>query len=81
MKKSVLKKYAKLIIKKGVNLKKGQELTMYCSCNQEPFASMIVEAAYKAGCKKVTIHWLSDMADKIKYKYATLSLSFVFLYK
>ena len=70
MKKSVLKKYAKLIIKKGVNLQKGQELTIYSACNQEAFTSMIVEEAYKAKCKKVTVRWTSDMTDKHSYKYA-----------
>ena len=72
MKKSVLKKYAKLIIKKGVNLQKGQELTIYSACNQEEFTSMIVEEAYKAKCKKVTVRWTSDMTDKQTYKYANV---------
>ena len=72
MKKSVLKKYAKLIIKKGVNIQKGQELTIYSACNQEEFTSMIVEEAYKAKCKKVTVRWTSDITDKQTYKYANV---------
>ena len=46
MKKSILKKYAELIIKKGVNLQKGQELTINASIESAPLVEMIVREAY-----------------------------------
>lgn len=72
MKKSILKKYADLLIKKGVSLKKGQELNLYINLDQQPLAKCITEAAYKAGARKVNIYWNDDEIKKLDYKYQTV---------
>ncbi len=78
MKKSVLKKYAELIVKKGVNLQKGQEAMVFAELDQPEFVQMVVEAAYKAGASKVVVEWSHEPLSKLHYRYRTVkSLSFV----
>ena len=55
MKKTVLKKYAKLIVERGVNVNKGQEVIIVAELDQPEFVTMVVDAAYKAGASKVTV--------------------------
>ena len=42
MKKSVLRNYAKLIARKGVNIQKGQEVIIYADLDQPDFVTMLV---------------------------------------
>ena len=52
MKKSRLKKYAKLIVKCGLNVQKGQLVFIDCGLDQPEFVAMVVEECYKSGAKK-----------------------------
>lgn len=47
--------YAKIIVKKGVNIKKGQCLGIKTSIATYPFAALIAKEAYKEGAKYVNI--------------------------
>ena len=53
MKKTVLKKYARLIARKGANVQKGQEVVINCELDQPEFTKMLAEECYKLGSKKV----------------------------
>lgn len=57
MKKTVLREYARLIVRCGVNVQKGQEVIVYADLDQPEFVRMVVEEAYKAKAKKVTVEW------------------------
>ena len=57
MKKTVLREYAKLIVKSGINVQKGQEVIVYADLDQPEFVQMVVEEAYKCKAKKVTVEW------------------------
>ena len=48
MKKTVLREYAKLLVRCGVNIQKGQDLMIYAGLDQPEFVQMVVEEAYKA---------------------------------
>lgn len=72
MKKSMLKKYANLLINKGVALKKGQVLYLTINVDQSEFAEIITKEAYKAGAKKVYIFWNDDAINKLSYKYQSI---------
>ena len=48
MKKSVLREYARLVVRVGVNIQKGQDLQVYADLDQPEFVQMVVEEAYKA---------------------------------
>jgi len=74
MKKSVLKKYAGLIVKKGVAVQKGQEVLVVAELDQPDFVAMVVEAAYKAGAAKVTVDWHHQPLEKIHVRGRSLKV-------
>ena len=69
MKKSDLKKYAKLIAQVGANVQKGQQVKINVSVENSEFALMVVEECYKAGASKVSIDWAVDGLGLLNYKY------------
>ena len=72
MKKTVLKEYAKLIVRCGVNVQKGQEVIIHSDLDQPEFVQMVVEEAYKAKAKKVTVEWNYQPLAKIHVRYQTV---------
>ena len=48
MKKTVLREYAKLIVRVGGNVQKGQTVVINAGLEQPEFVQMVVEEAYKA---------------------------------
>ncbi len=72
MKKSVLRQYAKLIVRCGVNVQKGQEVLIYAGLDQPEFVAMVVEEAYKAKAKQVTVEWSYQPLAKIHTRYQTV---------
>ena len=68
MKKSTIKKYAKLIVRVGANVKKGQTVNIYASVDQAPFATMLMDEAYKAGAKKVNLEWSCESTYKVRVR-------------
>ena len=67
-----LENYADLIIKVGVNLKKGQGLEIACPVEKHDFARALAKAGYKAGAKIVKIRWMDEEIEKLNYQYASL---------
>ena len=72
MKKSVMRRYAKLIAKCGVNVQKGQEVEILTQFDQPEFIRMLVEECYKLGAKKVIVDWTDQKTSKIHVKYRSL---------
>ena len=72
MKKSVLRDYAKLIVKMGVNVQKGQDVLITANVNDNYFVKYIVEEAYKAKARLVTVDWISDEVSNITYRKASI---------
>lgn len=69
MKKTILKAYAELIVKTGINLQKGQSVNLQVPVDQEEFAAMIVEQCYKNGAKRVYIDWISQRTERAAFRY------------
>ena len=65
MKKSVLRKYAKLTAKVGANVQKGQDVVIIASVDQEELVAYIVEECYKLGARQVMVEWGSDKVSKV----------------
>ena len=65
MKKTVLREYAKLIVRCGANVQKGQDVMIYAGLDQPEFVKMVVEEAYKAKARKVIVEWSYDALAKI----------------
>ena len=72
MKKSILRSYAKLIVRCGVNVQKGQEVQVYADLDQPEFVQMVVEEAYKAKAKEVVVNWNYQSLAKIHYRYQSV---------
>ena len=69
MKKTVLRKYAKLIATVGVNVQKGQEVFIAADLDQPEFVAMVVEECYRAGAKKVVVDWDYQPLAKLHYRW------------
>ena len=68
----IFEKIAKLAVNVGINLQKGQEVTLTISTNADYLAPYIVEEAYKAGAKKVDINWYNDKTSRLGMEYCDL---------
>lgn len=68
MKKSLIKKYAKLIVKVGANVQKGQSVVVSCDVGQADFCAIVVDECYKAGAKYVTVQWSDDKTLRLKFR-------------
>ena len=69
MNKTILRNYAKLIVKMGVNVQKGQDVIINASVDDNYFVKYVVEECYKAKARKVTVEWSSDDVARLHYKY------------
>ncbi|MBQ7669851.1 MAG: aminopeptidase [Clostridia bacterium] len=65
MKKTVLRQYARLIVRKGVSTKKGDSVLIVAELDQPEFVKMVVEECYKAGAAEVSVDWRYDPLGKI----------------
>ena len=73
MKKTILRKYAKLAVRTGVNLKKGQGCAIYAQVEQHEFAEMVAEEAYRAGAKWVQVFWQDQAVRKLDLRHQTVT--------
>ena len=72
MKKSVLRQYAKLIVRCGVNIQKGQDLIVHAGLDQPEFVQMVVEEAYKAKAREVIVEWGYQPLTKTHVRYQSV---------
>ena len=72
MKKSILREYAKLIVRCGVNVQKGQEVLIHAGLDQPEFVAMVVDEAYKAKAGKVTVNWSYQPLTKLHARYQSV---------
>lgn len=71
MKKTVLRKYAELIAKVGINVQKGQEVFIAAELDQPEFVKMTVEECYRAGASRVVVDWNYQPLTKVHYRWRT----------
>ena len=72
MKKTVLRKYADLIVRKGINVQKGQDVLLYAGLDQPEFVQMVVEACYKAKARHVKVEWNYQPLQKLHIRYQSI---------
>ena len=65
----VIAGYAKLIVRKGVNVKPGQEVVVRSSVEAVAFVRTLVEEAYRAGAGHVTVIWSDDVVTRLTYEH------------
>lgn len=64
----MLKKYAELLVKQGVNLQKDQELVIDSSIECYELVREIAKAAYQAGAKDVIVHYTDEKISRLRYE-------------
>ena len=64
---SKLYKYAELLVKTGINLKKDQILVVRSPIDCAEFARAVVEVGFDAGAKDVVVFWSDEIYSKIRY--------------
>ena len=72
MKKATLRAYAKLIVRAGINVQKGQEVLVYADLDQPEFVQMVVEEAYRAKASKVIVEWNYAPLEKIHVRHQSV---------
>ena len=72
MRKTQLQRYAKLLAKTGLNVKKGQTVFIQAGLDQPEFVTMVVEECYKAGASEVYVEWSHQPVEKLNSNYRTL---------
>lgn len=69
MKKTLMRKYARLIARTGANIQKGQPVRLFASADQYEFVTILADECYKAGASKIDMNWSWQPMDKLSYKY------------
>ncbi|MDF2925633.1 MAG: aminopeptidase [Paenibacillaceae bacterium] len=65
-----LDRYADLVVRIGLNVKKGKTLWINANLDSAVFARKVVEKAYLAGAKNVHLDWNDEAATRTKYELA-----------
>ena len=73
MKQTVLRKYARLIARAGVNVQKGQDVIIDCGLDQPRFVEMVVDECYKAGARKVTVKFDYQPLTKLHVRHQSVT--------
>ena len=68
-----IKNYARLVVRKGVNVKPGQEVVVQSPVECAPFARVVVAEAYAAGAGHVTVIWADDAVTRLTYEHVDKS--------
>lgn len=70
MNQQLLEKYARLVVKSGVNIQKNQTLVVSSPIECAAFARLISEVAYKEGARDVVMNWNDELSTKIRFMNA-----------
>ena len=73
MKQTILRKYARLIARVGVNIQKGQEVIIQCGLDQPKFVELLVDECYKAGAKFVKVEFSHQPLAKLHYRHCSVT--------
>ena len=68
MKKTELRRYAKLIVW-GAGVKEGMPVQVVSTLDQPDFTTMVIEEAYKAGASSVAVRWNNQPTIRMDVKY------------
>ena len=72
MNKTNLRNYARLVVRTGANVQKGQQVVINASVDDAYFVKYVVEEAYKAKASRVTVEWSCQDITKMNYKHQSI---------
>lgn len=64
---NILKKYAKLAIRTGINIQPDQTLVIQADADSVEFVRLCVQEAYEAKAKEVIVQWKDDEISRLNY--------------
>ncbi|MBR4769308.1 MAG: aminopeptidase, partial [Clostridia bacterium] len=70
MKEELLREYARLGVRTGVNLQKGQKLVIRAGVDSAPFVRLVTEEAYAVGARDVLVYWTDQKIARERYLHA-----------
>ena len=70
MNQKVYENYAKLAVKIGINLQKGQDVTINASTRLVDIVKEVVRECYENGARRVTVEWTNEEIQKLNYLHA-----------
>ena len=73
MKITILRNYARLIARTGVNIQKGQDVILRCGLDQPKFVELLVDECYKAGARKVKVEFEYQPLVKLHVRHQTVT--------
>lgn len=69
MNKLQMRRYAKLLAKTGINVRKGQWVIVQAQLDQPEFVETVVEELYRAGAGKVSVEFSHQPLTQLHFKY------------
>jgi len=72
MKKTVLRRYARLIARVGAGVQKGQPVRIIAELDQPEFVTMVAEECYRAGAAEVQVDFSHQPLEKLKVRHTSL---------
>ena len=73
MKQTILRKYARLIARSGVNIQKGQDVLIRCDIDQPGFVELLVDECYKAGARRVKVEFSYQRLEKLHVRHQSVT--------
>lgn len=73
MKQTVLRNYARLIARVGVNIQKGQDVIIVSGLDQPHFVELLVDECYKAGAKTVRVEFQHQRLEKLHVRHQSVT--------
>jgi len=67
---TALEKYARLIVKTGINIQQNQILVITSPVECAPFARLVAKTAYEEGAKDVVMNWRDELFSKLRFLHA-----------
>ncbi len=67
---TLLDKYADVVAQIGLNIRKGQLLTIRAILEDAPFVRKVTASAYKAGVRYVDVQWIDEATERIRFENA-----------
>lgn len=69
MNQKIYENYAKLAVKIGINLQKGQDVTIVASTNLVDIVKEVTKVCYENGARSVKVDWSNDEIAKLQWLY------------
>ncbi len=68
MNEDIIREYARLIVRMGINVQPGQEVVIKCPVEHYEFARLLITECYAAGAAEVIMQWSDNVEARLLYE-------------